>query len=238
MTIWRVMNTNMQLIPRPARLATILILAAVVAAGVLEPMSIASGSSVGIVPPNVPTRNFQPLYDQVPGFGYQTCGTIPENLLPTGEMTPCVNAMLASFAQARSAEGLGPLVLPSNWSQLTPDEQQFTIIDLERLARGLPAYSGESSLLDSVAQSALFTDGDPRFPTALELTSWFGPGAANADGAAGSTGDIDPFGSIFGYMSYDGCGVGPGGGPPGNNTDCSPATQWNQFPSWGHRAGV
>ncbi len=199
-------------------------------------------TTVGIVPPNVPGRNFPPVFEELGnnvGNVLVPCGEVPEANLPLGWEAPCISDELASLAQARSAEGLSPLLLPSNWSTLNSSEQQFVILNLERTTRGLPAFTGESSLLSEEAiQTALANvDHDPSLPSISQLESWFG---ANADVSdwAGNAGPASAIGEVFDWLYDDGCGIGPSGGPSGANTDCNPTISYTQLPSWGHRGNV
>src|SRR5579872_913102 len=44
---------------------------------------------------------------------------------------------VANINSCRAREGVGPLTLPNNWGTLTPVEQGFVLIELERVNRGL-----------------------------------------------------------------------------------------------------
>ncbi len=210
-----------------------------------------ASTTVGIVPPDVPGRNITgtvPL-DQINTLsnGTETCFAMPEQDLPVSEVTPCVDTELANVDQARSYEGVGPMVLPSNWTSLTAQEQQFVVINLERTARGLEPFTGHSTLFDSwVLQTAVFSGRgqDPSVPTGVQLGPLFGPGATWPDFGGGGSGldggNADPIAAIFAYLYDDGCGVGPDGGSTGFNTVCLYVLdpQWTVFPSWGHRLSV
>jgi hypothetical protein len=73
----------------------------------------------------------------------------------------CTNYVLQAINNARADEGVRPMVLPNNWYSLTTAEQLFVVADLERTARGLPAYVGINSALSANAQHAAATDNDP-----------------------------------------------------------------------------
>ncbi len=73
----------------------------------------------------------------------------------------CNNFVLSAIDNARAREGLGPMTLPSNWYSLSTPEQLFTVVNLERTARGLPAYLGINAALSSAAQRAAETNNDP-----------------------------------------------------------------------------
>ena len=73
----------------------------------------------------------------------------------------CTEYVLQAINNARAAEGVRPMVLPTNWYSLTTSEQLFVVADLERTARGLPAYVGINSALTADAQHAAATNNDP-----------------------------------------------------------------------------
>jgi hypothetical protein len=212
----------------------------------------ASTATAGILPPNVPGRNFAEVGTQDNSAGWtdrygRGCGIIPEQELPAGEVADCIDIMLAAVDRDRSYEGVGPMLLPSNWSSLTASEQQFVVIDLERVARGLPPFTGDSTLMDQVVKDtsvfgAIVGPADPTPPTYSQIYSWFGPKAAELSGASGEGTEGDPIDGIAGYMYDDGCGIGPDGGPEGGNIDCVkvPTATWSGLnsPSWGHREDV
>ena len=73
----------------------------------------------------------------------------------------CTNYVLQAINNARAAEGVRAMVLPSNWYSLSTAQQLFVVADLERTARGLPAYVGLNSPLSADAQHAAATNNDP-----------------------------------------------------------------------------
>ena len=62
---------------------------------------------------------------------------------------------------ARAHEGLGAMVLPSDFAALTPAEQLFVLTDIERVDRGLPPVVGMVAQLDTDAQNAAAANTDP-----------------------------------------------------------------------------
>jgi hypothetical protein len=54
----------------------------------------------------------------------------------------CTGYVLEAINVGRAAEGLAPMVLPTNWYRLNQGEQLFVVADLERTARGLPPTWG------------------------------------------------------------------------------------------------
>ncbi len=77
----------------------------------------------------------------------------------------CEAAAIPSFDAAREAEGLGRLVLPADFAAESPPVQLLTLIDLERVDRGLPAVASLSPYLDSLAQWGAAHGTDPPLPS-------------------------------------------------------------------------
>ena len=90
----------------------------------------------------------------------------------------CTNYILAAINHARAVEGVRPMVLPSNWFSLSVPEQLFVLMDLERTARGLPAYLGINAALSADTQHAAATNSDPSIAAGFAM-------ANDAQGSAG-----------------------------------------------------
>lgn len=100
--------------------------------------------------------------------------------------TGCSSYVLQAINSARKIEGLGPMVLPKNWYRLTSAEQLFVVIDLERVARGLPAYLGINSALSAQAMYAAKRGADPGLARGFRVSS--DPGGTPAMGGSWSGG--------------------------------------------------
>lgn len=139
-----------------------------------------------------------------------TAGAVP----PRNPASDCNagDGGLAAINACRAAEGVGPLVLPSNFSSLTPVEQGFVVIDLERVNRGLPAIVGLSAPLNSLAAAGASGGTDPAFP------------AGGVSGGGIWAGAYSVLQADYLWMYVD--------GPGGNNLDC---TSSNSSGCWGHR---
>jgi hypothetical protein len=181
---------------------TILAVVSTIAFGVL-PQALAGAS--GIVYPSVPPVN------------------IPPQVMPACTITPvddtsagCIDSVLHNINYARSLEGLGPLVLPSNYASQSVSMQQLIIADEERGDRGLPQYAGLDANLDTAAQTGASTDADPALPG-----GYVGPGGANF------AVDYTPLGADFAWMYNDGYG--------GTNLLC---TSPSDTDCWGHRNNI
>ncbi len=130
----------------------------------------------------------------------------------------CQTATLAAIANARNQEGLPGMVLPTNWAQLSPQQQLFAATDLERTVRGLPPLSGMATALDQASASAAAQNTDPSAPAGFPWSTWGG----NWAGAVGS-----PLEAIYFWMYDDGLGS--------YNIDC---TTQNTSGCWGHRHNI
>jgi len=161
-----------------------------------------------ILPPSDPAANIAPS----PNF--VTCCSSTQY----DDSRLCVNATLQAIANARAAEGLGPMVLPANWNSLTPQEQLFVVTNLERAARGLEPLSAMVAPLDAVTQAAALADIDPSVPAGFGFVKW----GANLAGGFGN-----PLEVIYFWMYDD--------GPGSINLNC---TATNTSGCWGHRNNV
>ncbi len=175
------------------------------AAGMLRPLrSIpASESNTGI---RDPRRNVVP----VPDFT-RVC---TEGL---DDSSACISAVLAAVDRARRLEGVRPMVLPPGFARLSMPEQLFVALNLERVDRGLPAFTGLTAVLNRNAQRGADSAGDP-------------PGAGpsylldDAEWAGGSSNGLD---AVYGWMYDDGFDSG--------NLDC---VRRDAAGCWGHRKGI
>jgi len=70
-------------------------------------------------------------------------------------------SLLAYINQGRAAEGVGGMVLPINYDQLSGPEQLFTLINLEREDRGIAPFAGEDASLVALAQVGADNNTDP-----------------------------------------------------------------------------
>lgn len=140
-----------------------------------------------------------------------TAGVVPPSN-PASDCSSGGGSGLAAINACRATEGIGPLILPSNFDALTPVQQGFVLIDLERVNRGLPAIVGLSAPLDSLASSGAAAGTDPSFPS------------GNVAGGGIWAGAYSVLQADYLWMYVD--------GPGGNNLDCSSG---NTSGCWGHR---
>ena len=140
-----------------------------------------------------------------------TTGVVPPRN-PASDCSSGSGSGLGAINACRAAEGVGPLVLPSNFSSLTPVQQGFVVIDLERVNRGLPAIVGLSAPRNSLAAAGANAGSDPNFP------------AGGVSGGGIWAGAYSVLQADYLWMYVD--------GPGGNNLDC---TSGNSSGCWGHR---
>jgi hypothetical protein len=74
---------------------------------------------------------------------------------------------VSAINQARAAEGLGPLALPVGFSAESLDAQMLTLVNEERVDRGLAPVKGVSGTLDAAARVGARSGNPPILPTGL-----------------------------------------------------------------------
>jgi hypothetical protein len=122
---------------------------------------------------------------------------------------------------ARSEEGVGPIVIPSDFAGLTPSEQLLVLVDCERVDRGLTPVAGELGSLDQLAATGAEAGADPSVPSdgIAGLTVW-----AWVSNWASTDSDLEAF---YEWMYDDGLGSG--------NIGC---TVTDQSGCWDHRDNI
>jgi hypothetical protein len=134
-----------------------------------------------------------------------------------GNTLSCDINALSDINEARAAEGVPPMVLPTNYETLSEPQQILVVSNLERTGRGLVPASGLSASLDTIASAAALINADP---DPLNI-------AGNAMASNWAGGIPDPLLVDF-YWMYD-----DGYGSP--NLDCtSPSAQG----CWVHRDNI
>ena len=136
-----------------------------VAAGTGSAVVLAIGDPVsagasGIVPPSNPPAS------------------APPQVMPHCTVSPvddtsaaCINSVLHNINYARALEGLGPLVLPSNYASQPVAVQQLIITDEERGDRGLSQFSGLDASLNTAAMAGAVGNTDPTPPAGYQYTT-------------------------------------------------------------------
>ena len=122
-------------------------------------------AAAATLPPHNPPANvaFNPNpFGSGPCSRVQNDGTV--TLDPYVNTPACDAYVLLSVNHARSLEKVKPMALPTNFSKLTPAQQIFVVLNLERVDRALAPYVGMSTALTAAAQVAARENRDPRPP--------------------------------------------------------------------------
>lgn len=133
------------------------------------------------------------------------------------DSSTCLGAVLGAFDHARALEGVRPMVLPTDFAQLSVPEQLFVAIDLERIDRGLAPFVGLTAALDANAARGADDANDPPDPGRRYLL-------VDSEWAGGSVNGLD---AVYGWMYDDGANSG--------NLDCP---HKGAAGCWGHRKGI
>ncbi len=182
-----------------------------------------------------PTSNVAPVPDYLSsgqcsegaqGWSCTNPCVSPELQWPADNTTvACTNELLAAIDHARGVEGISPMRLPNDWYQLRPPEQLFVVANLERTARGLPAYLGMNAALNAAAERAARRQTDPSlasgFPVGYDVN-----GVSEMAGAWAS--GFSVLAADYAWMYNDGWGGATGT----SNVDCTSATSSG---CWSHR---
>lgn len=97
---------------------------------------------------------------------------------------PCVQVTLQAIDNARAKEGLGPMVLPASFAELSVPQQLLVVVNRERTDRGRPPFVGLSVALDDDARQGADTSGlppAPGVPFSEVGTEWIGAVANGLD---------------------------------------------------------
>ena len=109
-----------------------------------------------------------------------------------------VNALVAVNA-GRARDGVGPISANGFYS-LTPAQELFVVVNLERIGRSLPPLEAMTGSLNALSQGAADVSLDPAAP--VQTGSPWSYGSVEA-------GLSDPLRADFGWMYEDGCAVTP-----------------------------
>ncbi len=156
---------------------------------------------------------WEPARNRQPGAAF--LGACQDVASTVAAQRRCEAAALPAFDAARAAEGIGPLGLPAGFATEPAPVQLLTLIDLERVARGLPAVPSLSPYLDALAQWGASHSSDPPLPPGRS-------GGSNWAGGLRST-----LLTTFLWMYDD--------GPGSFNIDCPAA---GASGCWGHRRNI
>jgi hypothetical protein len=145
-----------------------------------------------------------PDYTQICGVGFDSSSS-------------CLDAVVAAVDAARAAEGVKPMVLPTDFGQLSVPQQLLVAVNLERADRGLRPFAGLTAALDRNAQRGADVADDPPDPGGSYRV-------VDSEWAGGASNGLD---AVYGWMYDD--------GPGGTNLDCP---QKGGLGCWAHRHGI
>ncbi len=151
-----------------------------------------------------------------------TLQALPSECSATPLAAGCENAVIQELDRARAAMGLGPYLLPTGFTALSPDRQLLALADLDRVAYGLAPVPGLNAQLSSSAAEGAKGDYDPM--PAGELS----PGGAVEGFASNWAGGFANVLEAYFEWMYD-------DGYPSANRDCASAGAPG---CWGHRQNV
>jgi hypothetical protein len=144
-------------------------------------------------------------------------GVVPPNNPPSICPIDYKTDPLVLINRCRKREGVGPMVLPSNYNSLPqPQPQQMLVVfNLERVGRGLPPIVGLNAAMDSLAQAGADANNDPNFPP--------DSGDGGGDWATSQT----VLGAVYEWMYNDGLGFDcKTGAEPDSDTVTSGPAEW------------
>ncbi len=142
---------------------------------------------------------------------------------PPANIAPSSGDWLSAIDNARAQEGVGPMnVSEAALSGLPLTEQVFTVVNDERIDRGLPPVEYMSAQLNSYALAGADAGVDPSFPSSVAGGAPITFGGSIWAGGLSSVLEADYY-----WMYDDGFG-----GAATTNEAC---TQANPSECWGHR---
>ncbi len=195
---------------------TVTSFALILPAAAVATASTATPAHKGILPPKNPSRSLRPS----PFF-------LTNSLCAHGkDGQRCNSQILKATTRARKLlEKMGGMSFSvAAYDKLTPIEQLFVTVNLERTARGKSPAVALTRSLDKLAQEGANKDADPPLDVPHPL-----PGGGTAIGLGGNWagGWDNALGSNYAWMYDDGLGS--------DNGDC---TKTNHSGCWGHRDNI
>jgi len=195
-------------------------------------VSVHAGAAA-ILPPSNPASNIAPSpdYTIVNNRSYTVGSRLPgcwrwagSHLVANPSSATCLREEIAATNRAQSAEGLGPVTLPTNFASLSPVKQLLVTVDIERVSRGEAPVVGVAASLDQLAQLGAAGRRDPSLPSASAYPGATGGYTANWAGA------INALDANYAWMYQDGWA-----GNATFNEDCTSA---HAAGCWGHRDDI
>jgi hypothetical protein len=134
----------------------------------------------------------------------------------------CIYSLLVNIDYARSLEGVGPMILPTNYATLAPPQQLLAVFNLERTSRGLPPFLELDDGADANATVGALASEDPPFLYAGNFQGY------DSIAAFGITNALY---ADWEWMYTDGCYPYEGSG------DCTSISPTDPG-GWGHRDAI
>lgn len=107
-------------------------------------------------------------------------GTMPSSCDTAPDAKECIDAAVWYLDRARAKAGLPAYNLPADFASLTPAQQMFILVNLDRIQYGLPPIPGLTTELNHDALvSGVWRADDPHPSKTSGLTAWW-PGWAGA----------------------------------------------------------
>ena len=157
-----------------------------------------------------------PPYDVAPQVSWgPSCGSSGVNNSAT-----CLGVILSDIDAARGLEGIAAMQLPINFSSLSVANQVFTVLNLERTARGLAPMSGTIPTLNTATQTGANTANDP---VVTGYSKYFSIWAGN---------EVNALSADYDWMYNDGWNVRTNSSI---NLDCTSVTSSG---CWTHRDDI
>jgi hypothetical protein len=178
--------------------------------GLTHAVLAAQDQSRAILPPDDPRAN-------VPLQVFNNC-----DLFAIDDTPDCIYSTLLNINYARSLEGVGPMILPSDYPSMAPSEQLLVLFNLERTSRGLPPFAELDASADANALVGALTSSDPPFQNSSTFQS--GPSIA-------AFGIGDALQADWEWMYTDGCY------PYIGNAECTSVSPTDPG-GWGHRNAI
>ncbi|MDA8291045.1 MAG: hypothetical protein M0Z33_05110 [Actinomycetota bacterium] len=141
----------------------------------------------------------------------------------------CLGLALAAIERGHAIEHLRPLVLPTGFAAMGVGEQLFVLVNLERIARGVPPLVGLVAPLDAAAQQGAVQSRDPSVLTRYGAVRVAVVGDVYGIGGTWAGGEPNSVAAVHDWMYDDGWG---GSRAATSNVAC---TSPSASACWGHR---
>jgi hypothetical protein len=153
----------------------------------------------------------------------------PRPVLAVNDSRGCVALVLSAINEGRHDEHLAAMAVPVGYRRLSVPEQIFVLVNLERIARGVPPLVGLAPELTAQAQLAATQSRDPDVEASYgSLTVAAAASGELRVGGAWAGEDVNALEALFGWIYDDGWG----GRRHTSNDACTSPTAAG---CWGHR---